>query len=256
MLRTMRILNRKVCLAFAAMLAAAIATSASATDATAATLAADAAPQPLQQLEEIWVHGKRLSRRIVDSEDDFFQLYNKLNEDHDYDIRCGNMSLSRGSMIMIRRCVPEFMVDYMENYGRNAEMEYGAPSFDGSPSFPDRESRSFGGCREVPPQQNSESGADYDAPCYFSRSVQYAVPVAITRPTAPPVTVVLQQRSQAYTNNVLQVINSNPQLLQKYTHLVGLYDEMRQAQSQYAAMQADRAKERQPAPPNLGPRLQ
>ena len=37
---------------------------------------------PAEEIDEIWVQGERLSKSIVDVEDDFFNLYNKVNKKH------------------------------------------------------------------------------------------------------------------------------------------------------------------------------
>src|SRR5690606_610822 len=66
---------------------------------------------PAMQLDEVWVHGKSLARRIEQAEDDFFQLYNALNRDDRFDVLCGDMALHAGSMIMRRTCMPGFLAD-------------------------------------------------------------------------------------------------------------------------------------------------
>ena len=83
-----------------------------------------AAQSPVEQigtLDEVWVYGKRLSREIEAAEDDFFVLYNKLNKDSQYDVHCGRMALNKGSMLMVRACVPGFIVyNYGDVFGRVA----------------------------------------------------------------------------------------------------------------------------------------
>jgi hypothetical protein len=63
----------------------------------------------LQELDEVWVYGKSLARRIARAEDEFLYRYNQLNRKDDYRITCGHFTLDRGSMVMRRNCTPEFM---------------------------------------------------------------------------------------------------------------------------------------------------
>lgn len=67
------------------------------------------APSPMLELDEIWVHGKRLANRIEEAEDEFFGLYNSLNDDDRFDVVCGLTSLQMGSMILQRTCLPGFL---------------------------------------------------------------------------------------------------------------------------------------------------
>src|SRR5690606_37366877 len=66
---------------------------------------------PMVELDEVWVHGKSLARRIEQAEDDFFRLYNALNRDDRFDVHCGAVALHAGSMIMRRTCMPGFVAD-------------------------------------------------------------------------------------------------------------------------------------------------
>lgn len=108
---------RKVCLALVSVLCVDLAMGAG----------ADADRQPVaepDELEAIWVHGKSLVQRIEEAEDEFFEIYNKLNKTNRYDVQCGVTALSRDSMIMVRKCAPEYRLSYAtyylpdQNYGR------------------------------------------------------------------------------------------------------------------------------------------
>ena len=55
-------------------------------------------PAPTMELDEVWVHGKRLADRIEEAEDAFFGLYNELNDDDRFDVHCGLTILQRGSI--------------------------------------------------------------------------------------------------------------------------------------------------------------
>ncbi|HUG73483.1 MAG TPA: hypothetical protein VMK82_08685 [Steroidobacteraceae bacterium] len=166
-------------LVFAALMSAVVAGSAIAAD-----------QQPLEELDEIWVQGKRLSKSIADVEDDFFELYNKVNKKSDYDIYCGYMSLHPGSMIMTRTCTPAFLM-----YNTSVVTGYG----------------SYG--------RNTPANVSLIKPSNIS--------------TGPTNSLLLMERRAAYAQNVLDVINSDERLLQKYMDLVGMYEELRQTQGRY-----------------------
>src|SRR5688572_32632853 len=58
-------------------------TAAASAAAPAPESAPPAAQQPAQQtteLDEIWIHGKRLAHRITAAEDEFFPIYNRVNK--------------------------------------------------------------------------------------------------------------------------------------------------------------------------------
>lgn len=94
-----------------ALLATSLAAAAitAAPGALAATDAAAPAVVPLEELDEVRVEAKRRMRDITAAEDAFFRLYNELNLDDRYDVRCGYASLSPGSLAMERICMPGYL---------------------------------------------------------------------------------------------------------------------------------------------------
>jgi hypothetical protein len=80
----------------------------------AATAPANTATEaPLEELDEILVRGRSLIREIADAEDGFFKLFNKLNQDDDYDTSCVYLALDASSQIKSRTCIPGFVADAM-----------------------------------------------------------------------------------------------------------------------------------------------
>ena len=214
--------------------------AAAAVSATSATGASAVSPgqTPLQELDEIWVRGKRLHRSIADVEDDFFRLYNKLNKEDDFDIHCGYASLDRGSMIMSRVCAPEFLAYLARptqsvSYYRPPVISSSCASYDASYSGFSAGNLMYTSCT---------SGMSFGGESY----------VVAPRYDGPPPGLVLMERGPEYTANVIKVINSDPRLLEKYTQLVGLYEEMRQTQSRYVKVMADAPPRGSPGP--HGPR--
>lgn len=94
---------RSFCLAIAALLPFMMTT----------VSAAQQTSDGIQELEEVRVHGKRIVDQIAAAEDRFFPLFNKLNKNHEYDIKCNDVRLNPESMIMSRICIPEFFSHYV-----------------------------------------------------------------------------------------------------------------------------------------------
>ncbi len=192
----MRNANRNLFFPFAVLMSVWMVAPCVAADATAPQ-----AIEEIQELDEIWVRGKFLSEVIEAAEDDFFKRYNKLNKDQKYDVYCGVMALN-SSMIMVRQCVPGYIVnnsyDYRTNtvsLGSSCESYSGTvsyfcgPSATGSPSYP-----------------------------------QSVLP--------SPELLAMAQRP-VYARNVLQVVTSDPQLREMVGGLRGLYEEMELTQQRF-----------------------
>lgn len=159
--------------------------------------------EELQVLDEVWVHGKQLSQRIEMAEDNFFAMYNKLNGNPQFDIRCGHMSLSRGSMIMTRACVPDFIAQEVVYY------------------FPSRTVT-----------QDCYTGYTPIASNYPCQARGYE---------RPPLAAVAQHSRQAYADNVMQVIHSDEQLRDMARELAILYGELELAQQRYVELKSESA---------------
>jgi hypothetical protein len=185
---------RRFCLAFATLpLAMTVGISAAAPEPAPAT-----SQQPSQQiteLDEIWVHGKRLADRITAAEDEFFPIYNKVNKDNDYDIKCGYTYLSPDSMIMSRLCVPGFL-------GKN----YGAPAI-------------WGICYGTFPVYRG------------GYAVMRACADGGYEP--PSVEFIVMAKSEDLRMNMTKVISSDPRLLAMAAHLGDLYLELNSVQHRY-----------------------
>src|SRR5262245_59507884 len=72
--------------------------------ATASTATGTAAEEPLEELEQIVVRGESIIKAIADAEDNFYDLYNKLNTDDDYDTSCVYLQLDPTSRMSSRVC--------------------------------------------------------------------------------------------------------------------------------------------------------
>lgn len=198
---------------FLFMTFAAILLPATAADAGAAELPAAPATraQQLQELDEIWVRGKRLSEVIEDAEDEFFELYNKINRNHDYDVFCGYMNLSRASLAMTRTCMPGFYVyNYLDLAGRAVPScsSYGSTYIGGTGGFGYAEGAHYAG--------------SYYAGCTHA-------------PMPSPELLALSHR-EPYRRNVMKIIGSDERLRNMATRLAGLYGEMEVEQGRYVGI--------------------
>ncbi len=193
----MHIVARRLCLPLAVLLSAMTANASAATDAPAPQ-----AIEEIQDLDEIWVRGEHLSKVIEDAEDDFFKLYNKLNKDQKYDVYCGVMALNSSSMIMIRKCVPGFIVNNSyEPLTNTVTIGSSCASFTGQYT-----------------QFCGSSGFGYQSP---------------PRYVPPSPELLAMHHGPAYARNVLKVVTSDPRLLEMVGHLGDLYDEMTLTQQHY-----------------------
>lgn len=197
----MHIAARRFCLSFAAMLAAMTAGVCAAAD-----VPAQQAIEEIQELDEIWVRGKHLSEVIEGAEDDFFKLYNKLNKDQKYDVYCGVMALNSSSMIMIRKCMPGFIVNNNYEYQTNTVILSSCGSFSVDAS-------TCGGA----------GVGNLGAPTQY-------IP--------PPPELLTMHHGPAYARNVLTVVTSDARLLEMVGKLGDLYDEMDLTQRHFVRIKA------------------
>lgn len=222
--------KRRVAEVFSAFLAvvlaggmAAAAHAADAPDAAATGSVTQAATPQIDELDEIWVRGKRLSVIIEEAEDDFFELYNTLSKGNEYDVYCGRMALNSGSMIMVRSCVPGFIVnssyDYRTGTVRISQYDFGQPSCSYTATY--FEGYSAGG---------------------IACGSNYSTPVNAT----PPSGLIMMSRRPAYAQNVLKVVTSDSRLLEMVGRLGRLYDEMDAEQQRYVQLKQARKPVRPP----------
>jgi hypothetical protein len=173
-----------------------------------------AAPVPaltpeLEELAEVWVQGKRLSNDIETAENDFFRRFNKKNKKGLYDIQCGLMSLHPDSMIMRRVCVPGYV-------SLSEPIVLSAPN-------------SLGDC-----------AGGYGNGYSYSSGYGYSCGSSITTVIPGiPLGLLAMQHSEKFIDNLLNVTNSDPQLLERARHLEKLYREMLQVQLKYVDIDVD-----------------
>jgi hypothetical protein len=211
----MQTMTRIFCLALGALATCATGTAGAADAAPAAGAAAPPAGE-LQELDEILVRGTSLRERIADAEDEFFQLYNKINKNDDYDASCVYVNTDSLSKIKSRMCIPGFYADAL------ADQVYFMMQ-----------------CQSDTVTDNEGNTTEYAAMACF---------------TPPSPQVVLTQRAKDYANNMMKVINSDPRLQKMAGGLDDMYHELVGIQTQYLKIKASTMSDRKPAAPVEGPR--
>lgn len=213
MINRMQFRTSHVLVALAATLCLGMATGAGAAIEPAKDSPDAEARKPVEQLEllaEIRVRGKSLARTIADAEDDFFALYNKLNQVEDFDVLCGHMSVS-GSLIMKRACVPAFLGYRAANPSLYWPSGMGGGACNGSSSGM---TAHFDGNSS---QMVYEGGGCFSGPSTFT---------SLATAPGPSLAAVAMHRRDAYVANILKVINSDASLVAKVHDLDALYQEM------------------------------
>lgn len=215
----------KTCFALASALL--FAGTCAAVEASSSAPLASPEAAPALELDEVWVHGKRLADRIEEAEDDFFALYNALNDDDRFDVTCGLVALQQGSMILKRTCIPGFLAQRMPMRLRH-RVSFRPPS-------------QFGMQCNSPMPATSQ----FEGGCQGSISENYhqAMDSYLGDSLAPsgfvPASLEAMHHREQYAQTVMDVIRGDARLSEKAAHLAQLYSELESTQQQYREMKAD-----------------
>jgi len=201
---------------------------------------------PDEELEEVVIRGENLLKAIADAEDAFYDLFNEVNKDDDYDTSCVYLNLdpeNATSAIRSRVCLPGFMKDAMADWApfqaRCQPPQQGGDEFTCLDKSRDRRlSRSEVSVRpEIDVEfdtldENQDSYIDrneFDNRS-FSGGAEYQ---------PPPPQLVLMERSKRWAIEMMKVVNSDRRLKEQAGHLDELYRELRQVQSKYTQIKVD-----------------
>lgn len=212
----------------------------------AAEIATDGAVEEATVLDEVLVHGKRLEQRIVEAEDEFYRLYNQVNEDDKYQVNCAYVKVDpdyAASRITRRICLPGFVADAVAEWTA-FQMLCLPPLQEGFDEFdcldknndhrlyprelaarPDLQQMALGG-------QGYITRSDWDAFSQSTLASQGAT--ALYMPPRP--TLVLMEGTKAWYEHMLQVIRSDPRLSEMAGRLDDLHEEYMTLQAQEAQM--------------------
>jgi hypothetical protein len=207
----------------------------------------------LEQLDEILVRGKRLRQVIIEAEDEFYELFNEVNQDEDYDTSCPtlNVNVERGAARNTRVCLPGFMATAMADWAVSkvecTDYTSHDTNMDGRMSYD-----------EAPDHSKSRwSLLDRNGDRFLS-AIEYAddlqaMTVACRQP--PPPQLVLMERTRDWYQHMLKVTNSDPRLKNMAGRLDDLYRELMVEQSRLVQAKALQDENAPRAAPNLGPRV-
>jgi hypothetical protein len=216
-----------------------LAMSSTALSATAAGATAAQGKPPveeLQELDEIRVRGRLTANVVVDAENRFFRLYNKLNKDNRFDVYCEYMRLDPDSMIMQRACLPDFLYNYVPAYASPAftsGFSGTMPSCGGMNAYSDPDGNTYyvASCLDV---------ANFSAYGGTSRVVNNGnvtwsdpSPRVFTSSGTP------EERAE-YAATLLRVVKSDAQLLAMANDLIGKWNEMDRVQAHFVKVRDER----------------
>jgi hypothetical protein len=167
-------------------------------------MATEKPAEQIDELEEVVVIGGRLYDRIVKAEDKLFKLYNELNEEDDFDTNCANVPIDRDSRLEQRFCMPVFFADAKAEQVRLSQY-----------------------CLSL--QEKDEEGV------VIANGVCYEPPSAEQ---------LFFHRRSDYVDNMLKVINSNPDLVKLAQEVEALHRERAQHENRFEQLRAIKVSER------------
>lgn len=221
------------------------ATPAAPTAAPAATSPAAQPAEELEELAEIEVRGKRLRDEIADAEDSFYQLFNQVNKDDDYDTKCVALQLEKNSRITTRTCIPGFVADAIVDWQVfKAKCQ---PPYEGGDEFncldrnqDSRISRNEATARPELDSQFMMLDANNDN-SLTRDELEDAGGVLAASPTyqPPPPQLVLMEGTAKWAQAMRKVIDSDPRLLEQAGKLDELYEELARVNQKYVKVVAD-----------------
>jgi hypothetical protein len=167
-------------------------------------MATEKPAEQIDELEEVVVIGGRLYDRIVKAEDKLFKLYNELNEEDDFDTNCANVPIDRDSRLEQRFCMPAFFADAKAEQVRLSQY-----------------------CLSL--QEKDEEGVvTANGVCYEPPSAE----------------LLFFHRRNDYVDNMLKVINSDPDLAKLAQEVEALHRERAQHENRYEQLRAIKVSER------------
>lgn len=213
---------------------------------------AEAPREPLLELEEVLVHGKRLQQRIIEAEDEFYKLFNEINTDDDYDTNCAQVPLGAdsGSRIDSRLCLPVFVANAVADY--TVWRRACQPPMDGFDEFScldrNRDERLTRQEAAVRPSLDAQFfSLDADTNGYLSRD-ELPEEGMSAPPTymPPPPELVLAEGTKRWYDHTLKVINSNERLREMAGKLDEMHMEFNGMRRQVAELEAEREANAEP----------
>jgi hypothetical protein len=201
--------------------------------------------EELEQLDEITVRGKRLLQEIADAEDDFYKIFNQVNQDDRYDTSCPNLQMEAGSRITTRACIPGFVADAIVDW--QVYKSKCSPPYDGYDEFTcldrNRDNRINWNEASARPELDVQfMTLDTDHDSYLTRRElddAGGIPPTTVAYRPPPPQLVLMDGSAKWAAAMKKVIDSDPRLLEKAGRLDELYAELSRVNQRFAKVKVD-----------------
>jgi hypothetical protein len=168
------------------------------------SMATEKPAEQIDELDEVVVIGGRLYDRIVKAEDKLFKLYNELNEDDDFDTNCANVPIDRDTRLEQRFCMPAFFADAKAEQVRLSQY-----------------------CLSLQ-AKDDEGNVLSEGACYEPPSAEQ----------------LFFHRRDDYVDNMLKVINSDPDLAKLAQEVEALHRERAQHENRYEQLRAIKVSER------------
>jgi hypothetical protein len=191
----------------------------------------------LDELDEIVVNGQRMERRMLESEQRFYNAYNLLNTNKDFAVTCKFVRADQnpgayGASRYTPGCVPVFYANAMADEAG----EYMGSSC-GADSFSPFDSRTFTASTSGNSYAYTSNGSSSDGFFFINgqpRGWGGADPVGgciyVARPPSEKPHLMWLDRRAAFEENLMKVMRSNPQLQSLGGQFQSLIDESRDAQ--------------------------
>jgi hypothetical protein len=190
--------------------------------------------EQLVELDEVRVRGKLVANTVITAENRLFMLYNRLNKDNRYDVHCHNLRRSLDSLIMLRVCLPEYLASLMAPAI--------VPSGFGNPGF--GAMNSCGGMGSGFDMNGNMNAFSHCTLFGGSRYIGYAPPYvgnpSRASTTLVPAVAVPDERRTEFSQNMVRILNSDVQLRELATELVGMYREVDRIQARFQVLQQER----------------
>lgn len=203
--------------------------------------------EPMMELDEILVHGKRLQERIIEAEDEFYKLFNQINKDDDYDTNCAmlNLSADSGSRLNSRLCMPVFVANAIADY--TVFRRQCQPPLDGFDEFSclDRNDDERLNRQEASVRPSLDAQfmmLDADSNGYLSRDELPEEGMGgAPGYMPPPPELVLMEGTDKWYAHTMSVIRSDPRLQEMAGRLDELHLEMSETRRRVAQIEGERA---------------
>jgi hypothetical protein len=194
----------------------------------------------LDELDEVMVWGQKAAIAIADLEDEYYDRYNKLNKNNNYDVHCSYINTdpdNPGSALRSRICIPEFVIDAMQEWaqGRCDQQDFFSLDLNKDNVLSEAEAA---GNRQLLPQLYALD-SNHDRRITYTEFIDKADEYPDVCYQPPPPELVLVGGTKKWQAQMLEVTNGDPQLKQMASDLGLLYGQLRVLQKHAGKLEAE-----------------